>query len=97
MAELAAVEDLGRYVFAEQDFLNEHFRGRVRVLPYVYNALKTLPFQHPTMWDGAAVRNIHYIIDKPWQHRPDPDDRYFDVETLWWEVATKAGTAPDLT
>ncbi|MGI3785759.1 MAG: glycosyltransferase family 8 protein, partial [Janthinobacterium lividum] len=39
--ELAAVEDLSRYVFAEQDFLNEHFDGRWVALPYVYNALKT--------------------------------------------------------
>jgi alpha-N-acetylglucosamine transferase len=87
LAELAAVDDLSRYVFAEQDFLNEHFRGRWVALPYVYNALKTLPFQHPDLWDPAAVKNIHFIIDKPWESPLDPTSRYHDLERLWWDVA----------
>ena len=84
---LAAVSDLTRYVFAEQDFLNEHFRGRWVVLPYVYNALKTLPFQHPLLWDPAAVKNLHFIIDKPWERPFDPTSRYADLERRWWDVA----------
>lgn len=87
MAELAAVADLAAYPFAEQDFLNEHFRGRWVPLPYVYNALKTLPFQHPSLWDSSAVKNIHYIIDKPWQQPLDPTDRYYALHQLWWDVA----------
>jgi alpha-N-acetylglucosamine transferase len=87
VTELAAVEDLTRYVFAEQDFLNEHFRGRWVALPYVYNALKTLPFQHPSLWDPAAVKNIHFIIDKPWEGELDPASRYYDLERRWWDVA----------
>jgi alpha-N-acetylglucosamine transferase len=87
LAELAAVDDLSRYVFAEQDFLNEHFHGRWVGLPYVYNALKTLPFQHPDLWDTAAVKNIHFIIDKPWESALDPASRYHDLERLWWDVA----------
>ena len=87
LAELAAVDDLSRYVFAEQDFLNEHFRGRWVALPYVYNALKTLPFQHPDLWDPAAVKNVHFIIDKPWEAPLDPASRYHDLERLWWDVA----------
>ena len=85
--ELASVEDLSRYVFAEQDFLNEHFRGRWVALPYVYNALKTLPFQHPGLWDAAAVKNVHFIIDKPWESALDPTSRYHALERLWWDVA----------
>ena len=85
--ELGEVEDLSRYVFAEQDFLNEHFHGRWVALPYVYNALKTLPFQHPELWDPAAVKNIHFIIDKPWESEPDPTSRYADLERQWWDVA----------
>ena len=84
---LSAVADLSRYPFAEQDFLNEYYRGRWQVLPYIYNALKTLAFQHPSLWDPAAVKNIHYIIDKPWEKTPDPDDRYFELNQLWWDVA----------
>jgi alpha-N-acetylglucosamine transferase len=87
VAELAAVDDLSRYVFAEQDFLNEHFRGRWVALPYVYNALKTLPFQHPDLWDASAVKNIHFIIDKPWESELDPGSRYHALESLWWDVA----------
>lgn len=85
--ELAAVDDLSHYVFAEQDFLNEHFRGRWVALPYVYNALKTLPFQHPDLWDAAAVKNLHFIIDKPWESELDPASRYHALERQWWDVA----------
>ena len=87
MAALADVEDLTRYPFAEQDFLNERFAGRWRPLPYVYNALKTLPHQHPGLWDDAAVKNIHFIIDKPWQRTPDPQDRYHALNQRWWDAA----------
>lgn len=96
LAELADVEDLTRYVFAEQDFLNAHFRGRWVALPYVYNALKTLPFQHPALWDEAAVKNIHFIIDKPWESELDPASRYYALERQWWEVAHAYRLGPDL-
>jgi alpha-N-acetylglucosamine transferase len=88
LAELGAIDDLTRYVFAEQDFLNEHYRGRWVALPYVYNALKTLPFQHPTLWDDTRVKNIHFIIDKPWESELDPGSRYHALERQWWDVAT---------
>jgi alpha-N-acetylglucosamine transferase len=94
VAELAEVEDLTRYVFAEQDFLNEHFHGRWVALPYVYNALKTLPFQHPTLWDDAAVKNLHFIIDKPWESELDPASRYHALERQWWDVAADLVPGP---
>ncbi len=94
VGKLAQLDDLSRYPFAEQDFLNEYYHQRWQPLPYVYNALKTLPFQHPTMWDASAVKNIHYIIDKPWEKDLDPDDRYYPVNRLWWDVAIDAGAAP---
>jgi len=87
--QLAEVDDLSRYVFAEQDFLNEFYEGRWVPMPYVYNALKTLAFQHPSLWDIDEVKNIHYIIDKPWQAPLDEADRYFPVNRLWWEVAAQ--------
>ncbi len=85
---LAQVDDLSSYPFAEQDFLNEFYDGRWLPLPYVYNALKTLAFQHPSVWDLDDVKNIHYIIDKPWQAPLDEADRYFFVNRLWWAVAS---------
>lgn len=96
MAKLAGVDDLAGYPFAEQDFLNEYYHQRWQPLPYIYNALKTLPFQHPAVWDASAVKNIHYILDKPWEKEPDPDDRYYPVDKLWWEVAGPfTGAGPD--
>jgi alpha-N-acetylglucosamine transferase len=89
VARLAAVDDLSRYPFAEQDFLNEYYRDRWQPLPYIYNALKTLPHQHPSVWDPAAVKNIHYIIDKPWAKPLDPSDRYVSVNRLWWATADR--------
>ena len=91
---LAGLADLSRYPFAEQDFLNEYYRDRWLPMPYVYNALKTLPFQHPTMWDDAAVKNIHFIIDKPWEQTLSPGDRYFALHELWWDVTRDAGIVP---
>ena len=97
VAKLAEVTDLSRYPFAEQDFLNEYYDQRWQPLPYVYNALKTLPFQHPAMWDASAVKNIHYIIDKPWEKALDPADRYYAVNKLWWDVAARLLTATPAT
>lgn len=87
MAKLAAKEDIAEWVFAEQDFLNEVFQGRWLPLHYGYNALKTLPKQHPQMWDLSRVKNIHYIIDKPWDKYPEPGDKYYDLHKMWWQHA----------
>lgn len=87
MQRLAEKADISAYVFAEQDFLNEVFRDRWQPLHYGYNALKTLAFQHPQMWDLARVKNIHYIIDKPWEKTPQPGDKWYELDKLWWEYA----------
>ncbi|MEY8771180.1 glycosyltransferase family 8 protein [Erwinia sp. ACCC 02193] len=87
LQKLAEVKDLSRYLFAEQDFLNDYYHQRWRPLPYIYNALKTLPFQHSAMWHLPEVKNIHYIIDKPWERQPNPDDRYYSLNKMWWEIA----------
>jgi len=44
-----------------------------------------LPHQHPKIWDLARVKNIHYIIDKPWEKQPEPGDRYYELHQLWWD------------
>jgi len=85
--QLATLDGLSRYLFAEQDFLNDYFNQRWQPLPYIYNALKTLPFQHPAMWDMAEVKNIHYIIDKPWEKTLEPGCRYYPLNKLWWDIA----------
>ncbi|WP_421507672.1 glycosyltransferase family 8 protein [Erwinia rhapontici] len=88
LAQLAALDDLSTNLFAEQDFLNQFWRDRWQPLPYIYNALKTLPHQHPRIWAMPRVKNIHYIIDKPWEKQPDPDDRYYTLNKLWWNAVS---------
>ena len=63
--KVAAITDLRRYPFSEQDLLNEVFENRWLPLPYIYNALKTLPFQHSAMWREEDVKNLHFILAKP--------------------------------
>lgn len=87
--KVAAIDDLRRYPFSEQDLLNEVFENRWLPLPWIYNALKTLPFQHPALWREAEVKNLHYILAKPWQrdlNQPESErDRYYALDKLWWE------------
>ena len=59
----------GNYDFADQALLGDIFYGRWVVLPYVYNALKTLRWKgvHDQIWRDNRVKNVHYIMGpKPW-------------------------------
>lgn len=85
--QLASLSDLSHYRFPEQDLLNDYFHRRWQPLPYIYNALKTLSVHHANLWDGQQVKNIHYILDKPWQPVPsqagDRPDPYRELNRLW--------------
>ncbi len=85
LTKIVAMADISTYVFAEQDFLNDVFHDRWLPLHYGYNALKTLELQHPKMWDMQRVKNIHYIIDKPWEKQPEPGDKWYQLHKMWWE------------
>ncbi|KAG2184533.1 hypothetical protein INT43_000442 [Umbelopsis isabellina] len=79
-------EELMKYCFPDQDFLNDIFKGHWVPLPYSYNALKTLPTAHHDMWDLTDVKNIHYILTKPWDIDPnDKQDIYYPLYRLWWK------------
>ncbi|MBT0728295.1 glycosyltransferase family 8 protein [Rosenbergiella australiborealis] len=88
--KVQAITDLSQYPFSEQDLLNEVFAGRWTPLSYGYNALKTLPFQHKGLWKFDEVKNIHYILKKPWQKPKHPtvaeQDRDTPLDTLWWQA-----------
>lgn len=84
--------DISSWIFADQDFLNDFFKGYTHQLPFVYNALKTMRIQHGTFWDLNVIRNIHFILEKPWN---DPGFNcpkqapYMDINKLWWNMFQK--------
>jgi alpha-N-acetylglucosamine transferase len=91
--KVAAIRDLAAYQFPEQDLLNEYFTGRWLPLPYIYNALKTLSVQHASLWNIFEVKNLHYILSKPWQDNNGKDDNnpYNELHQLWWKTYRQIG------
>ncbi|KAL7414295.1 nucleotide-diphospho-sugar transferase [Mrakia frigida] len=83
------------FKFADQDLYAAFFKNRWVPVPYVNNALKTLRIIHPDLWRDEEVKNIHYILDKPWQATRDaPSAASADPSTqflhgLWWDVYEK--------
>ncbi|EPQ28292.1 uncharacterized protein PFL1_04119 [Pseudozyma flocculosa PF-1] len=79
------------YRFPDQDFLADWFEDRVKILPWTYNALKKLKTVHPNIWRDQEVRNVHYILDKPWKlGRPgtpaNPKDIDAEIHSWWWDA-----------
>lgn len=86
---LDSISDLNVYPFPDQDFLNEIFNNQWMPISYIYNALKTLQWAHAPMWDIQKVKNIHYILNKPWdtdinQGLSDLEEIYKPLYKLWW-------------
>lgn len=77
-------EAMKKYDFPDQAILSEIFEDRWVVLPYIYNALKTLRWEgvHRELWRDDRVKNVHYIWSpKPWNQRAsDPKDE----TDFWW-------------
>ncbi|KAJ3007374.1 hypothetical protein HKX48_009179 [Thoreauomyces humboldtii] len=104
---LAKDSDLTRFLFPEQDFLNEVIaQDRWVLTPYVYNALKTLPSVHPDRWRWSDVCILHYILDKPWNEAepssldpPSSDQAESGLERLnriWWKAHKGLDFSTDL-
>jgi inositol 3-alpha-galactosyltransferase len=74
------------FAFPDQDLLGAYFKDRWLPLPWDVNAIKTARYWHPNLWADAAVRNLHYIVDKPWAAAPArcpvPEDR--TTHGWWW-------------
>jgi inositol 3-alpha-galactosyltransferase len=66
---LNEAEEVKSYLFPDQDFLADFFKARWKSLPWKYNALKTMRYWHENLWKDEEVRNLHYIVDKPWSQR----------------------------
>lgn len=83
LARLASGAAVEGYEFADQSLLGDLFRGRWVVVPYVYNALKTLRWEgvHSAIWRDGEVRNVHYILSpKPWEE----EEEGADETHKWW-------------
>lgn len=86
---LNSIPDLNIYPFPDQDFLNEIFDNKWIQLPFVYNALKTLQWCHKPMWDMQYIKNVHYILTKPWdidlnQETSELESIYKPLYEVWW-------------
>ncbi|KAJ3151668.1 hypothetical protein HK101_001875 [Irineochytrium annulatum] len=75
-------DSLAGYQFPDQDWLNDLHKDFI-ALPYIYNALKTLMKYHKDVWDLKEVKNVHYILEKPWDVR---DGDYAELNEYWWNV-----------
>lgn len=75
------------YRFPDQDFLAAFFFGSFQPLPYIYNALKKLRIAHPAMWRDEEVKNVHYILHKPWDKQVGRDVGGPDeiTHSWWWQ------------
>ncbi|CAL1696128.1 unnamed protein product [Somion occarium] len=80
------------FAFPDQDLLAAYFEGRWKVLPYVYNALKTLRVIHKPLWRDEEVRCLHYIFhEKPWSTPPGSGGEYGEIDQWWWDRYEKLG------
>ena len=75
-------ERVPTYKFPDQDLLADYFKDRFLPISYRYNALKTLRYCHAPMWRDEDVKNVHYIMKKPWDCQLREGDP--DFETHSW-------------
>ncbi|KAF4437564.1 hypothetical protein F53441_13013 [Fusarium austroafricanum] len=97
---LAKMEETGStYKFPDQDLLADLFEGRWVVLPYIYNALKTMrnPSVHGPIWRDDKVKNVHYILSpKPWGELTADGSWSGDNEMhKWWIDAYRSMLAEE--
>lgn len=80
------------FSFPDQDLLAAFFKGKWKVLPYCYNALKTLRIIHQPLWRDEEIRCLHYILhDKPWTIPPGGAGEYEETHSWWWDRYRKVG------
>lgn len=80
------------YQFPDQDFLADFYRDKWQPVSWKYNALKTMRYWHPIMWDDDELVILHYIVDKPWE-RPVSKrgvaghlGRDGETHQWWWKI-----------
>ncbi|CAO3647733.1 unnamed protein product [Cunninghamella blakesleeana] len=94
MTKLNQIPDLNIYPFPDQDFLNEEFANQWTELPYTYNALKTMVFGHSDLWKLNDIKNLHYILVKPWnadlKEKTKERSDYYPLYQLWEDAYINA-------
>jgi inositol 3-alpha-galactosyltransferase len=75
------------FAFPDQDLLGVYFKHKWIALSWDVNAIKTARYWHPKLWTDQGVRNLHYIVDKPWA-APKEKWAVDDMVThgWWWAV-----------
>ena len=86
---LSTHDKIAEFSFPDQDLLTAFFKGKWKPIAWFYNALRTLRYVHPLMWDDDEVRCVHYILpDKPWKSRFTPlelEDELGVTNKWWWD------------
>lgn len=82
--EIATNPLIQKYRFPDQDFLAAFYKGYYQPLPYIYNALKKLRGAHQDMWRDEEVKNVHYILRKPWEKQGRDLGGPDEVTHGWW-------------
>lgn len=80
--------------FAEQDFLNNYFKGKWKSLPYTFNAQKRIKTHHPSLWNLEDVFVIHFVDEKPWSKACSTsaeNNSCQDVVDYWWQIYENQG------
>jgi hypothetical protein len=79
------------FSFPDQDLLSAFFKGKWRMLPWCYNALKTLRVLHRPVWRDDEIRCLHYCLaEKPWHGKGTGGD-YEEINGWWWDMFDKLG------
>ena len=86
------------FLFADQSVLSKTFHGqwiplyaafpRCWYRPYIYNALKTLRTAHAQIWNDDAVKNVHFILGKPWDDKSKTNSSE-ETHSWWWKADTE--------
>lgn len=73
------------FPFAEQDFLNQHFEGRVVPLPAAFNALKHA-LRNPKHASELPLERcvaLHFVMAKPWERASRLEEEFEELHALW--------------
>ncbi|KAF8453505.1 nucleotide-diphospho-sugar transferase [Terfezia claveryi] len=72
-------------LFLGQDLLGEIFRDKWMPLAWQYNAIKTNRYKHQDSWGDEEVRNVHYIVEKPWLVGRTKGGKDAVCNGWWWD------------